>query len=380
MALLDLLACLWSVNSSPSTTGSYDYDVALSFAGEDKSYVEEFAKMLKEQGVRVFYYEDALAESWGENLVDFLHGIYSRRARFALIFVSRKYVEKKWTDHERQSAQQRALEQAFPYILPIRLDDSELPGLHATLGYLDARRLGIERLASLTLEKIATGDSSGRRTADTSPRTWRTPRTATEISELLSERPTGWEYLLFAALVRDGVQKLDFRYRDHLVGYSKVSDRSIDDNNIPNELGRRLDHLTRITEFFGRLLDRGVQETAFGRPGESGDPDRITHLATRLCTVEEELVDWAAVLRSLTTSSDYSRRLLDALAHYADQPIEAIRTFESELVEQADTWNARLLTGETVRYDMTIKFDILPEVSNVFNSALRDFKHHVGEP
>jgi hypothetical protein len=33
----------------------YDYDVALSFAGEDRDYVDKVAKMLHALGVRVFY-------------------------------------------------------------------------------------------------------------------------------------------------------------------------------------------------------------------------------------------------------------------------------------------------------------------------------------
>ena len=33
----------------------YKYDIALSFAGEDREYVEKVATLLKENGVRVFY-------------------------------------------------------------------------------------------------------------------------------------------------------------------------------------------------------------------------------------------------------------------------------------------------------------------------------------
>lgn len=34
----------------------FDYDVALSFAGEDREYVNEVASILKSKGVSVFYY------------------------------------------------------------------------------------------------------------------------------------------------------------------------------------------------------------------------------------------------------------------------------------------------------------------------------------
>jgi hypothetical protein len=49
------------------------------------------------------------------------------------------YLERKWTDHERQSVQDRALQQSSSYLLPMYLDETELPSLHSTTGYLDAR-------------------------------------------------------------------------------------------------------------------------------------------------------------------------------------------------------------------------------------------------
>jgi len=33
----------------------FEYDVALSFAGEDRAYVEKVAKYLKEKDIKVFY-------------------------------------------------------------------------------------------------------------------------------------------------------------------------------------------------------------------------------------------------------------------------------------------------------------------------------------
>jgi hypothetical protein len=42
---------------APATTkgSTFDYDVALSFAGEDRAFVEEAAKQLRAANVRVFY-------------------------------------------------------------------------------------------------------------------------------------------------------------------------------------------------------------------------------------------------------------------------------------------------------------------------------------
>jgi hypothetical protein len=37
------------------TEDKYQYDVALSFAGEDRHYVEQVAEILKRKGISVFY-------------------------------------------------------------------------------------------------------------------------------------------------------------------------------------------------------------------------------------------------------------------------------------------------------------------------------------
>ena len=50
----------------------YDYDVAFSFAGEDRQIVESLANRLKQQNVSVFYDRDKQAQTWGENLQEYL--------------------------------------------------------------------------------------------------------------------------------------------------------------------------------------------------------------------------------------------------------------------------------------------------------------------
>lgn len=104
-----------------------DYDVALSFAGEDRTYVEEVARALTAAGVKVFYDKLEEADLWGKNLYTHLSDIYRKRARFTVMFISRSYAEKRWTNHEREAAQARAFADSREYILPARFDETEIP-------------------------------------------------------------------------------------------------------------------------------------------------------------------------------------------------------------------------------------------------------------
>src|SRR5439155_17868190 len=115
----------------------YDYDVAFSFAGEDRHVVEPLANRLKQQNVSVFYDRDKQAQIWGENLQEVLTDVYLKQAQFCVMFISRAYAEKMWTRHERRAAMSRALEQKGAYILPIRLDNTELEDLLPSVAYIN---------------------------------------------------------------------------------------------------------------------------------------------------------------------------------------------------------------------------------------------------
>ena len=47
---------------------SYEFDVAVSFAGEDRPIVKEVVDTLRERGLTAFYDEDYKVEIWGQDL------------------------------------------------------------------------------------------------------------------------------------------------------------------------------------------------------------------------------------------------------------------------------------------------------------------------
>jgi len=135
----------------------YTYDVALSYASENREYVEEVATFLKEFGVRVFYDKFEAVDTWGKDLYEYLNNVYKNKAKYTIIFASQHYVKKVWTDHERRAAQARALEESQEYILPVRFDDTEIPGLNNTVAYLDAREYLPKDISKFFLDKSGLG-------------------------------------------------------------------------------------------------------------------------------------------------------------------------------------------------------------------------------
>lgn len=138
----------------PTRSGGFEYDVALSFAGEDRAYVEQVATLLKDAGVKVFYDRFEEASLWGTNLHDHLSEVYGDKARYTVMFISKHYAHKVWTNHERENAQARALRENIKCVLPARFDDTPVPGLHSSINYLSLHNREPKNLADLIIEKI----------------------------------------------------------------------------------------------------------------------------------------------------------------------------------------------------------------------------------
>lgn len=134
----------------------YEYQVALSFAGEDRKIAQRFAELLKEKDIKVFYDQYEQAELWGKDLYQHLQSIYKDKAQFCVVFLSRAYAQKLWTRHELEQAQARAFMENREYILPIRIDDTTIPGINETIGYIDLRLTALEMIADMLIKKLST--------------------------------------------------------------------------------------------------------------------------------------------------------------------------------------------------------------------------------
>lgn len=143
--------------NNKSSEGKYfepQYDIGLSFAGEERSYVEQVAKELSKKGVKVFYDSYEQSELWGKDLYQHLNDIYRNKCKFCIVFISKNYANKLWTRHELEAAQARAFRENAEYILPVKFDDTELPGINPTTGYLSNREFTPLQIAEMAIEKL----------------------------------------------------------------------------------------------------------------------------------------------------------------------------------------------------------------------------------
>ena len=119
-------------------TAKREYQVALSFAGEQRGYVDEVARHLGMRSIDVFYDGYLQAWLWGRDGVETFHEVFAMKANYVVMFISVEYVEKPWTRVERRAAFSQMIKEEEEYVLPVRFDDTAVPGLPDTVQYLRA--------------------------------------------------------------------------------------------------------------------------------------------------------------------------------------------------------------------------------------------------
>lgn len=134
---------------------NFKFEVALSYASEQKDYVDVAYNIISKNGIKCFYDPMFKSKLWGTNLPAYFHDVYYSQSRYCIMFISKEYVSKAWTLHESRSAIQRQIEQLGNYILPVIFDDCDLPGLQlSTIGCLFVKDTKAEQVASMFLEKL----------------------------------------------------------------------------------------------------------------------------------------------------------------------------------------------------------------------------------
>jgi hypothetical protein len=138
----------------------FEYDVAISYASEDVDKAGALAARLEEKGVRVFFDRSVQVELWGKDLSRLFRKVYGPKARYVLVLVSKHYAVKNWTDFEFGIARGEAKQREEEFILPVRLDDTSIPGLRSSVAYLSLETEEIEGVVEALLKKLDISQSN----------------------------------------------------------------------------------------------------------------------------------------------------------------------------------------------------------------------------
>ena len=192
------------------------YQVALSFAGEQRDYVEEVARHLQNLKIAIFYDEFAIVNLWGKSGAIAFEQVFAKDAAYVVMFISQNYVEKSWPIFERKAALSRMILEQREYILPVRFDETPVPGLPQDTIYLSAGDYSPAELSALIAEKLGI-ERFHVKASDLPP-----PRMTSLVGEPV------FDYASYNGRYIIGSEKLEFE-----TNWSKASDTSIHIYNDP---------------------------------------------------------------------------------------------------------------------------------------------------
>jgi len=125
------------------------YDIALSYASDDKEIVDSVYHYLRGSGLTVFYAPECQNVLVGEHQEEIFYRIFASEARHAVLFVSRHYISKPVPMKEaricianRQGAQ----------LIPVYLDGTPLVELDPSINYY--RSQNAENIAAMIISRV----------------------------------------------------------------------------------------------------------------------------------------------------------------------------------------------------------------------------------
>ena len=133
------------------------FDVAFSFPGEVREYVQSIAaEVERELGPHTYFYDNNYKAQLARPSLDtLLQDIYGRRSRLIVVFVCEKYQEKEWCGIEFRSIKEILMGRDDEKIMFVKMDDGKVDGVFKTDGYIDGRHHSPQELANFIQERVS---------------------------------------------------------------------------------------------------------------------------------------------------------------------------------------------------------------------------------
>jgi hypothetical protein len=143
------------------TESTHSYDIAVSFAGAQREYVESVVRACEARGLRVFYDKNNTVDFWGRNFIYEMRNVYGGTlARYFVPFISAEYLMGAYPMDEFDAAVSQAIERRNDgYVLPIIVGGVRVPAvlLSPAIGYLQAEQFTVDTLADAIAYRVRPG-------------------------------------------------------------------------------------------------------------------------------------------------------------------------------------------------------------------------------
>jgi len=153
------------------------------------------------------------------------------------------------------------------------------------------------------------------------------PGTALKI---VLERPIGWEYRFFSAVLSDEMDsdqelKWDLEYGLKIGRIHPLREPWL----MINWLQQKMNEIGALVDSASRLMNEAIQD-ALGNPGVAGDPEHLVYCARRIAQIRKELVKWTIEFRCTEVQPE-CEHLLSLISEMSKDVIEKLESIPAKL-------------------------------------------------
>lgn len=136
---------------------THNFDVALSFPGEIRNYIEPIVEELeREIGPNSYFYDNHyVAQLARPSLDDLLQDIYRKRSKLVVVFLCEKYQDKEWCGIEFRAIKEIIKAREYEKVMFVKMDVGKVHGVFETDGYVDGRNHNPAEVAHFIQERVA---------------------------------------------------------------------------------------------------------------------------------------------------------------------------------------------------------------------------------
>ena len=149
---------------------------------------------------------------------------------------------------------------------------------------------------------------------------------------LVTERPPSWEYLLFAQVTIDEVEKAKLAFSEASTSINVSTWLTVSFDDFATWAAARLSEVTILYDQIANLVP-GTHQDTFGPPGEPGDVSAIVSLARKMGFYYQRSLEWSRIV-SVTPVDTRCREALRELAQFSHGITEGIEQFPYNIIEQ----------------------------------------------
>jgi hypothetical protein len=133
------------------------FKVAMSFPGEQRTYVAEVVNALRPNlsADAIFYDHDYQAQLARPNLDTLLQHIYRNQSELIVVFLCAEYAKKQWCGLEWRAIRDIIKSKEDDRIMLVRFDDAPVDGIFSIDGHIDARFFDAQAVAKFITDRLA---------------------------------------------------------------------------------------------------------------------------------------------------------------------------------------------------------------------------------